>query len=66
MMKTSLLTLSCLAAFGLAFPAEQQQHADRTLAKRAPVTVTAPAPDATYVGLSIAQVDQFQAIPFVQ
>lgn len=65
-MKTSLLALSCLATFGLAFPAEQQQHADRTLAKRAPVTVTAPAPDATYVGLSIAQVDQFQAIPFVQ
>ena len=62
-MKLSLLLWSSLAAIGLALPAEQP---DRTLQKRAQVTVTAPAPDATYVGLQIAQVDQFQAIPYVQ
>lgn len=60
-MKTSVLVWSCLAAVGLALP-----QPDRTLQKRAPVTVTAPAPDATYVGVQIGEVDQFQAIPYVQ
>jgi hypothetical protein len=58
-MKLSLFLWGSLVSLGLALPAEQH-------AKRAAVTVTAPAPDATYVGLSVAQVDQFQAIPFMQ
>ena len=58
-MKVSALIFSCLTALAAAAPAEQ-------LIKRAAATVTAAAPDATYLASRVGQVDSFQGIPFAQ